>query len=169
MADVAKRRSVLGPLPAVAGHLAAQAEHAIERADAKAATLAATATAILAFTVQGGRPARGCGDHAAATVALVAAAVCWVAGILALAAAMFPRFEDSGDQRLAFFHRYPGRFDPAALRALAREAGADPEGWLLAEAHALSRIAVTKYRFIRLGMWLLGAGAVLALSGVLLR
>lgn len=166
------RRRVPGstgtPLPAVAGHLAAQAEHAIERADGKAATLAATATAILAFAVQGWQP-HGCGDGTAATVALAASALCWIAGIVALAAAIFPRFEGSGDQRLTFFNHFPNRFDATALRALAREVGADPEQWLLAEAHALSRIAVAKYRFIRLGMWLLGAGAALALSGVLLR
>jgi hypothetical protein len=178
MKVVANRRNARGPravpgsagtpLPAVAGHLAAQAEHAIERADAKAATLAATATAILAFAVQGGSPC-GCGGEPAATVALALAALCWIAGIFALAAAIFPRFEDSGDQRLTFFNHFPSRFDAASLRALAREAGTDPERWLLAQAHALSRIAVTKYRFIRLGMWLLGAGAALALSGVLLR
>src|SRR5262245_17070871 len=102
MKVVANRRNARGPrrvagggvapLPAVAGHLAAQAEHAIERADAKAATLAATATAILAFAVQGGRPP-GCGEQPAATVALALAALCWIAGIVALAAAIFPRFE----------------------------------------------------------------------------
>ena len=155
------------PLPAVAGHLAAQAEHAIERADAKAATLAATATAILAFTVQGGLPGRGA--DAAAMIALASAALCWILGIAALAAAIFPRFGDSGDERLTFFNHFPSRFDATALRELAREASTDPERWLLAQAHALSRIAVAKYRYIRLGMWLLGAGAALGLGGVLLR
>ncbi len=156
-------------LPPVARHLTEQAERAIERADAKAATLGAAATAILAFTAQGGVP--GCSRYPSAAVAavpLIAGALCWVVGIVALAVAVFPRFSESGDQQLTFFNYFRGRSDPTALQVLIRAADADPERWLLAEAHALSRIAVIKYRFIRLGMWLLGAGAASALCGVLL-
>ena len=154
-------------LPVVARQLAERADRAIERADAKAATLAATAMAILAFVTQSepGGPHR----PAAAVLLLVGVgALFWGAGVVALAVAIFPRFTDSGTGNLTFFKDFPERFDLGRLQALTRAAEADPEGWLLAQAHASSRIATAKYHCIRVGMRLLGVGGLLALPWVLL-
>ena len=150
--------------PSVAAHLAAQAEHAIERADGKASALAATATAILIFAAQGHGTAH---PSDAGLFLLIGASLCWVAGIVALVAAIFPRFAGSAEDAV-WLHLFPGKRDPAPLTDVLRAANADPERWLLAQAEALGRIAMTKFRYVRFGMALLGVGATLAVVGLFL-
>lgn len=148
--------------------LAAQAEQAIERADGKASALAATATAILLFAAQA-VPLRGAAHPAGlAVAALATGAACWAAGIVALAAAIFPRLTGRAEAGAWWPERAPRRFDSAQMDALIRRMAADPRRWQLAQAHALGRIALKKYRYIRLGMLLLGLGAAVGVCGELL-
>ncbi|WP_157435926.1 Pycsar system effector family protein [Actinospica robiniae] len=150
--------------PSVVAHLAAQAEHAIERADGKASALAATATAILIFAAQGLGTAH---PGAAGLTLLIGAGVCWVAGIAALGAAIFPRFAGSPEDAV-WLHQFPGKHDSATLSSVLSTANADPERWLRAQAEVLGRIAMTKFRYVRIGMALLGFGAAFAVVGLLL-
>lgn len=149
-------------------YLADQAQHAIERADTKASTLAATATAVVAILAQRGGPAVH-GPWAA--LLFTSGALVWAAGIALLATAIFPRFGRAGapSDRLVFFNDFPRSFDHEALRSLTVASRADRERLMLAQAHALSRIAAVKYRLIRAGMLLLAAGGVLGLIGELIR
>lgn len=149
-------------------YLADQAQHAIERADTKASTLAATATAIVAILAQ----RDGLSAHGPwAALLLGAGALVWAAGIALLATAIFPRFgrSDAPRDRLVYFNDFPRSFDREALRALTGVSRADREQLMLAQAHALSRIAAVKFRLIRIGMLLLAAGGALGLAGVLIR
>ncbi|HEV2640195.1 MAG TPA: Pycsar system effector family protein [Actinocrinis sp.] len=158
------------PLPVVPKYLVDEAERAIDRADSKATALGAAATAILAITTGTMSGLRsGCPAPAPATDALgYAAALGWLAGIFALAAAVLPRLRTSGGAgRLASFRDFPPDFDLDRVRALAERTSADLEVWLLTQGHVLSRIAVAKYRMIRLGMGLLCLGALLGLLGTL--
>lgn len=159
-----------GAPPSAAGRLAAQAEQALERADGKAGALAATATAILLFAAQSDvRAACAAGrTGGVGAAALAAGGACWAAGIVALAAVIFPRFTGRREPDARWLDSIPGSFDASEISALVRRLDSDPERWQLAQARALGRIAMKKYRFIRIGMVLLGLGAALGLCGQLL-
>jgi hypothetical protein len=155
--------------PVAVRYLVDQAQHAIDRADAKASTLAATATAIVAIVAQGTPWLVGGAQRPGWAVPLLGGGLlAWVAGIVALALAIFPRFRrtEGLSGQMTFFHDFPQEYDPEALHDQARAWEADPERPLLAQAHALSRIAVTKYRMIQIGMALLGVGGLLGVIGI---
>lgn len=145
----------------VARHLIDHAERVIDRADGKAGTLGAAAVAVLAFVPQTA-VFPGALRSTAASALLLLAGLCWAAGIAALCLAIFPRIRpaEPGGPQLVSFTDFPRRFDAPVLQRLALAADQNLEQWLLAQAHALSQIAVAKYRFIRLGMVLLGLGVV---------
>ncbi|MBS2965370.1 hypothetical protein KGA66_20130 [Actinocrinis puniceicyclus] len=169
-----RRANVAPPAPSVepravviAGYLVEQAQHAIERADAKASTLTATATAVVAIVAQGAHRDAAGAYRNAALVLTGTGSLLWVFGIVTTAFAIFPRLAGRyGSGSALALTGYPRRFDPDALRAQLPTAEAELERLLLEQAHALSRIAVTKYRLIRYGMVFLGAGGVLGLAGL---
>ena len=149
-------------------YLTDQAQHAIERADTKVSTLAATATAIIAILAQRvGFSARG----QWATQLLSAGAIVWAAGIGLLATAIFPRFRATGTSasRLMYFNDFSRNLDGETVQTLAWATPADRDQLLLAQVHALSRIAAVEFRLIRVGMLLLACGGALGLPGVLVR
>ena len=157
-----------GPRPPMMLRLLSdQAQHAIERADSKASTLAATATAVLAILIQDGS-ANGSGRQG---FLQLGAGALWVAGIAVLTVVIFPRFRprQGPEPRLISFVDFPVHFDLDEMRELARAIEADPEEVLLVQAHSLSRIAVLKYRLVRIGMLLLGGGLALGIAGVVFR
>jgi hypothetical protein len=88
-----------------------------------------------------------------------------------LGVVIFPRLwpGPASAGRPVSFVDVPALFDPDRMRALARAIEADPERVLLAQAHTLSRIAVFKYRLVRVGMVLLGGGLALGIAGVIAR
>ncbi|WP_194895402.1 Pycsar system effector family protein [Catenulispora pinisilvae] len=161
-ADGPDRASALPPVPC---HLVEQAEHAIDRADTKAAALGAVAVAILAVLTSGRSTAHRGAGHVAGEVFLAVGLLAWAAGVLALAGALLPRLRRAapGEHAVSFCD-LPKDHDANRMRFLAGRAAGDAENWLLAQGHLLSRIAVVKYRMIRLGMALL---AVSGLTGAL--
>jgi hypothetical protein len=165
--EVGERRETL---PAVLRYLVEQAEHAIDRADAKAGALAAAALAVLPLLV--GRTTARQIPPARAGIAegfFALGALGWGAGILALAAAVMPRLKRdvTDDGRLSSIYDIPAELDLDRLRAQIDRVSVDTEEFLLVQSHVLSRIAVTKYSLIRLSMPLLAAGASFGLFGVL--
>lgn len=143
--------------------LVEQAQRAIERADAKASMLTATATAVLAVAAQG-LLARSQGP------VLICAEALWLAGIAVLAGVVFPRIRERGaGSGLASFADFPRRFDLQQLRDSVETVESDPETLLLVQVHSLSRIALTKYRLLRCGIILLGSGMVLGIVGLMAR
>jgi hypothetical protein len=149
-------------LPPVQHFLVAQAERAIDRADTKAATLGAAAIAVLTVltttrTADAGR------------AFLIAGSLSWAGAILALVAALVPRTRPAAPGTPAVsFCDLPEEYDADGLRAQVRRASEDVEGWLLALEHVLARIAVVKFRMIRLAVALLVASGVLAAVGMLI-
>ncbi|HEV3169261.1 MAG TPA: Pycsar system effector family protein [Actinocrinis sp.] len=150
-------------LPAVPRYLVEQAERAIDRADTKAATLAAVALAILPSAVRSAASAHGPSAAALPQVLFSVSVLTWGAGVAALAAAILPRLRHTrtadGDQ-LASFCDLPAKFDLERLRALVDRTNDDAELWLLVQSHVLGRIAVAKYRMIRIGMSLIAFAAL---------
>jgi len=143
--------------------LVEQAQRAIERADAKASMLTATATAVLAVAAQG-LLARSQGPL------LICAETLWLAGIAVLAGVVFPRIRQRRPgSALASFADFPRRLDLERLRDTVETVESDPETLLLVQVHALSRIALTKYRLLRCGIILLGSGMVLGIAGLVAR
>jgi hypothetical protein len=156
-------------LPAVPRYLVEQAEHAIDRADTKAAALGAAATAILAIVAGGIPDLHSAPAYSAAEVFRTFGALGWLAGIAVLAAVILPRSSPvvaSGTDLLASFRDFPADFNLDHVRALADRTASDPEVWLLNQAYVLSRIAITKYQLIRTGMLLLAVGALVGLVGL---
>lgn len=148
-------------LPPVQRFLVEQAEHAIDRADTKAATVGAAAIALLTVLVSV-RPAGPAGPaRDVAQAFLITGLIGWSAGVLAVAAALLPRLRMSTPGGFALsFCDLPEEYDAEELRALAGRAAGDVEDWLLALVHVLGRIAVVKFQCIRLGMALLAASGV---------
>lgn len=151
----------------VARHLIEHAERVIDRADGKAGSLGAVAVAVLAFVPQTAVFPDALRSTAASALLLLAA-LCWAAGIAALWMAIFPRIRaaEPGGPQLVSFTDFPRRFDAPVLHRLALDADQNLDQWLLARAHALSQIAVAKYKFIRLGMVLLGLGVGCGVPGL---
>lgn len=153
----------------IAGYLVDQAQHAIERADAKASTLTATATAIVAIVAQG-EHWNGPHHWNAASLLAGGGALLWLCGIVTTAFAIFPRLAArDGSGSMLSLTGYPRHFDPDELRAQLPAAESELERLLLEQAHALSRIAVTKYVLVRYGMAFLGAGGALNLAAMAVR
>lgn len=149
-------------------HLIAETRDEIRRADAKAAqwltTLgAASAAALAAWTTRGSTPWELAGIHMLLTAA---GGACAVGAMAALTLALIPRIGGSSEPgHVAYFGHVYRIGDPDRVRRLLEGAAADLMPGLVAELCTLSRIAMLKYRYTRLGAVLSALASVLIIAG----
>ncbi|WP_067498392.1 Pycsar system effector family protein [Actinoplanes sp. TFC3] len=126
----------------------------LRRADAKAAqwlaALGAAMTAMLAsWAARGSTPWQG-GALPAWTASFGTTAA--VVAVVALVLVLFPRTSGSGDLRhVAYFGHVSRIGDPDRVRELVEQAAQDAMPGMVTELCWLSRIAVLKYRYAKLG------------------
>ncbi|SNY55403.1 Pycsar system effector family protein [Paractinoplanes atraurantiacus] len=143
------------PAPAVrlAERLLGEVREEVRRADAKATQWVA---ALGAATVT--VPAWWNADRTEPWL-IAAAATCAAAAFAALALALLPRTAGAGDPRLvAYFGHIDHIGDPRAVRRHLEATAADNMPALVTQLCRLSRLAVLKYRCVRIGT-LFGASA----------
>lgn len=155
--------STADPAPAVrlTERLLSETREEVRRADARAtqwvaAISAGTVTIFASWTADRAMPWQ---DAGASTALVVTAAICATAALLALALALLPRTIGGEDARhVAYFGHINRIKDPRIVRRHLEEAAADTMPALVTQLCWLSRLAVIKYRYIRIGT-LLGASA----------
>ncbi|WP_405858531.1 DUF5706 domain-containing protein [Streptomyces sp. NBC_00090] len=131
----------------------------IGRADTKAAILLSGALAFLAVVFSG--------DHApmptggAGLVLLLLAGALWTAGVLMLVSVVLPRTRIGADR--TFLRELASGPSERELRERLAAPGADATGWLLEQASVHGLVLAAKYRWLRLGVFALALGALLAL------
>lgn len=150
----------------VAEHLLENNREEITRADGKSSNLVVGALAITAVAV-----GTASTHFTTATVPerwLVSTGVtAWIAAIVMLAAAVFPRVGTRQNNGAAtYFGDVRQTADLAELRRHIEKAAADRLPWLLVQVSDTSRIVVTKYRYIRIALCLLALGGGLTGMGL---
>ncbi|WP_267243666.1 Pycsar system effector family protein [Streptomyces sp. PR69] len=144
----------------MAERLLASVREDIGRADAKAAILLSGAVAVLAVLVSDGGtlpPAEG----SAAGPLLVAAALCWAAGLLMLVAVILPRTRIGAERTLLRDLAAHSSAEHLLARLVASRENVT--GWLLDQASVHGAVLAAKYRWLRLGVGFLALGGLLAL------
>ncbi|MER7948003.1 Pycsar system effector family protein [Streptomyces sp. NPDC096079] len=131
----------------------------IGRADTKAAILLSGALAFLAVVFSGDRaplPTAGTG-----LAFLLAAGALWTAGVLMLVSVVLPRTRIGADRTL--LRELTAGPSAPALRERLGASGTDATDWLLEQAGVHGLVLAAKYRWLRLGVFSLVLGALLAL------
>ncbi|MDH2393482.1 DUF5706 domain-containing protein [Streptomyces sp. HNM0663] len=144
----------------MAERLLASVREDIGRADTKAAILLSGAVAVLAVLVSDGStlpPADGSG----AGPLLIAAALCWAAGLLMLVAVILPRTRIGADRTLLRDLSAHASVEHLLARLVASRENVT--GWLLDQASVHGAVLAAKYRWLRLGVGSLALGGLLAL------
>ncbi|MDQ3763197.1 MAG: DUF5706 domain-containing protein [Actinomycetota bacterium] len=148
----------------VAEHLLENNRDDIARADGKVSSLVVGALAIAALTV-GSASTHIVTASAPGRWLVSAGIVAWIAAIVILAVAVFPRV---GTQQNIGVATYFGDLHRASnlteLRRYIEKAANDRLSWLLVQVSDTSRIVVAKYRYIRISLCLLALGG--GLTGV---
>ncbi|MBD0711801.1 MULTISPECIES: Pycsar system effector family protein [unclassified Streptomyces] len=143
----------------MAEHLLSTVREDIGRADTKAAILLSGALAFLAVVFSGERsplPTEGPG-----LVVLLVAGVLWTAGVVMLVSVVLPRTRVGADRTL--LRELTTGPSGAALRARLAGSGSGSADWLLEQAGVHGLVLAAKYRWLRLGVFALALGALLAL------
>ncbi|MFC9591146.1 Pycsar system effector family protein [Streptomyces sp. NPDC056944] len=143
----------------MAERLLATVREDIGRADTKAAILLSGALAFLAVVFSGDRvpvPTAGTG-----LAFLLAAGVLWTAGVLMLVSVVLPRTRIGADRTL--LRELTAGPSATALRERLGASGTDATDWLLEQAGVHGLVLAAKYRWLRLGVFALVLGALLAL------
>ncbi|MFD8206215.1 Pycsar system effector family protein [Streptomyces sp. NPDC059695] len=161
-------RTAAAPAPApvpseelrfMAERLLATVREDIGRADTKAAILLSGALAFLAVVFSGDRvpvPSAGAG-----LAFLLAAGALWTAGVLMLVSVVLPRTRIGADRTL--LRELTAGPSASALRERLGASGTDATDWLLEQAGVHGLVLAAKYRWLRLGVFALVLGALLAL------
>ncbi|MFK0227616.1 Pycsar system effector family protein [Streptomyces sp. NPDC090303] len=143
----------------MAERLLATVREDIGRADTKAAILLSGALAFLAVVFSGGRlpvPSTAVGP-----AFLLAAGALWTAGVLMLVSVVLPRTRIGADRTL--LRELTAGPSASALRERLGASGTDATDWLLEQAGVHGLVLAAKYRWLRLGVFALVLGALLAL------
>lgn len=148
-----------GEMRFMAERILATVREDIGRADTKAAILLSGALAFLAVVFSGDRaplPTAGTG-----LALLLAAGALWTAGVLMLVSVVLPRTRIGADRTL--LRELAAGPSAPALRERLGVSGTDATDWLLEQAGVHGLVLAAKYRWLRLGVFALVLGALLAL------